>query len=285
MPRTRSGYLSSSPSTSPMIFVAWCAGSGSPPSASATSWAKASTDGHAADEHVAQRLAARFGVVDRLQRRRDRVVRRLRDRVHDRHRLLAAARGRDRALRGPGSAAGPTRRAPRRSRPRPDAGHACLVEVGREPRRRGRRPSVGVGVVPALGAATGTTRVPSSLRTMSMAECSLGGRPRPETTPPYPRLDPRLVRRRETPRCGPQPVARARRTCAAPSKVSTSAPGQRARAARRCAEGSLRFRRPPITNVRVAEFARARAVGSRARPTIACSCALTATSTGPRLVR
>jgi hypothetical protein len=34
---------SSSVKTSPMIFVAWCAGNGSPPSASATSVAKSST--------------------------------------------------------------------------------------------------------------------------------------------------------------------------------------------------------------------------------------------------
>ena len=45
MRRRGGGQPSSSASTSPMIFVAWCAGSGSPPSASATSDANASTDG------------------------------------------------------------------------------------------------------------------------------------------------------------------------------------------------------------------------------------------------
>ena len=39
------GSVSISARTSPMIFVALCAGSSSPPSASATSWANASTDG------------------------------------------------------------------------------------------------------------------------------------------------------------------------------------------------------------------------------------------------
>ena len=78
-----------------MTRVALWAGSTSPPSASATSSAKAWTDGRAAHQDVAQRFGAALGILERFDRL-GHVARLLSQGMDHRHGFLAAGRGRDR---------------------------------------------------------------------------------------------------------------------------------------------------------------------------------------------
>ena len=81
-----------------MILVAWCAGMGSPPSASATSAGEALDGRNPTDEDVPKRLRTGGRIIEIGHRIRDRVVGVLSHGVDESHGLLATVGGRHRGL-------------------------------------------------------------------------------------------------------------------------------------------------------------------------------------------